>query len=265
MENDLFVLSIMWKALVDAFKDARVTEEILWMNGSTWAQLWSGVIGAVAGAGVAMHVLRKTLKEQATIASKNEQVQRELAETAAVAQAALATKQLTEQRQALERQLREQRDSLKIQLDDQRREASLNREHAAIAEVIAVITVAIRAASNKTGEEDPDIQARFAAVTGRWMLETQNPGLRHELERWPNLWSAAIAAKRRPHILGLTREEGREVLGDTIRMMLRLCNEWTHAGEDERRGLLASMAKVRKGTPSKPRLQNAGSKSDSLK
>lgn len=226
-----FVMPLVW---------AKETEELLWMNGSTWAQLWSGAIGAVVGAGVAMHVLRTTLREQRAIAAKSEDLQR-----------ALAAKQLKEQRTALRRQLTEQRAALNRQLREQRREASLNREHAAIAEVLSVVTEAIRVSSKKSNEEDKDIQARFAAVAGRWMLETQDPSLRDELVRWPNLWSAAVGAWRDPHPLGLTREEGRKVLRDVVRSMLKVCNEWTHANSDERIELIAELAKIRRGTPRK--------------
>ncbi|UOD80321.1 hypothetical protein [Paenarthrobacter ureafaciens] len=253
MENDLFVLSLIWKALMAAFAEARATDEVLWMNGATWAQLWSGVIGAVAGAGVAMHVLRKTLREQATIATKNEQVQRELAEIAASAQAALAAKQLTEQREALERQLAEQRDALQLQLEEQRREASLNREHAAIADVIAVIAESVEPALSSTSEADRAIRARVAAATGRWQIETDNPRLRGELEKWSAHWSTVVAAKRRPATRGMTSKEARGLLADTIRKMLDLSRSWTHASDEERKDLLDAMADVRAAIPPKIR------------
>lgn len=93
------VWRLAWHALFRGFPGGQVSDEILWM-GATWAQLWSGIIGAVASSAVAalvaMLVLKQTLSEQ-----------RSLSNDAQLAQMKLAEHQLQEQRTALKKQIQE--------------------------------------------------------------------------------------------------------------------------------------------------------------
>lgn len=156
---------------------------------------------------VASHVLGRTLEEQNRLANHNERMQRELAESAAIEQDRLAQKQLTEQRTALGRQLYEQRKGLEQQLAEQRREASLNREHAAIAEVIGVLSETITAVFGSSNN-DGILLTRLAAGIGRWQLESMDIELRNELSKWPSHWWLSISAVRAPEASGDHRGTG---------------------------------------------------------
>lgn len=198
-------------------------DSFLFMNGSTWAQLWSGIIGAVVGsiaaALVASYVLRKTLAVQQSLAAEALELQRRLGAEATRKQAELADVQIREQRSALERQLAEQRDGLAKQLaeqsrlasevasqqreqalenaveqqralaqqiSEQRAEASKARALAAVADLVT----ATDELANKFKLGDAAIDEAYLSVKSaivRWGLELDMEDLKAELTHWPPL------------------------------------------------------------------------------
>ncbi|MCP1414375.1 hypothetical protein [Paenarthrobacter sp. A20] len=248
MENDLIVWFLVWHALVEGFAEARTTDEILWMNGATWAQLWSGVIGAVAGAGVAMHVLRRTLREQTRIAGENERVQRELAATASAAQAELAAKQLTEQRLALERQLKEQRDALNLQLQEQRLEAALNREHTAISELMAFFAAEMEGAFSFSLPEHKSF-GRLMGAVARWQLESKDKALIEELTAWLETWGNLVRVVQDPDNFNLSRNDAMGMYVRITGSMMSFARDWPHADPKDKKGIMKRVASARAEVP----------------
>lgn len=203
-------------------------DELLFMNGSTWVQLWSGLMGAllgsVAAALVASYVLRKTLAAQQEMSAEALGLQRRLAADASEKQTELAERQIGEQRAALERQLTEQRVGLEKQLlaqtrlateaahqqrmqgqrdtllqqaamsrqlDEQRAEAAKARSYEAISGLVA----AADACLNDLNASDETIERSFLSMRSavvRWGLDMDSKDLREELHDWPLLiWQLA--------------------------------------------------------------------------
>lgn len=241
MDNITAVWQVAWPALFSGFAGGQISGEFLWMNGATWAQLLSGIIGSVLGAvaavWVAMHVLRQTLREQATIASNNEGLQRELAAEAARAQVRLANEQLQQQRAALETQLLEQRAALNLQLKEQRREASLNREQAAIAELIVFLSGAMETALLGAEIKKSDF-GPFIGVLARWQLETTDDVLRDELFTWLPTWKDLLSIASDPELFGLKTKEAMSLYTEGTALMLSFARDWTTATEKRRAWLL---------------------------
>ncbi|WP_285245837.1 hypothetical protein [Pseudarthrobacter sp. fls2-241-R2A-127] len=153
------------------------------MDGATWAQLWSGIVGAVLGSAaaavVAGYVLKATLAEQ-----------RRLAGDAQVSQSKLAHRQLEEQQKALNLQLGEQRTALNLQLREQRGEASKARGIEAVAALVAEIDQVVWDAQKSrvhTFDELTDLRLRLTAICSRWSLDIENEDMRKELVLWPSL------------------------------------------------------------------------------
>lgn len=156
---------------------------LLGMNGDTWAQLWSGFIGAIAGSAaaavVAGYVLKETLAEQ-----------RRLAADAQASQSKLAHWQLEAQRNALDKQLDEQKIGLGRQLTEQRAEASKARGIEAISALIAEIDQVVTDTQHGvvfTPGELSDLRLRLSAATSRWAMEIDNGRMEDEVQQWPSL------------------------------------------------------------------------------
>lgn len=224
--------------------DVFLCGEALWISCGTWLGFWNGVIGAFTGAvlaaGVAMLVVWRTNKHQTKL------VDRQLDDAGQKATAALGhqkiaeTKALQEQRAALNKQLTEQRESLRTQLDEQRREASKNREHAAIAEVLGCLAESHILLVPTNPLEDTAL-SRFAAAAGRWELETADTELRAEIPKWTLQWWWAVRESRR---LGMPTPDNR-IGSATTRVMLDFARGWTHADAEGRETLLSDVADQR--------------------
>lgn len=207
-------------------------DSFLFMNGSTWAQLWSGIIGAVIGsiaaALVASYVLRKTLAAQQLLAADALALQRRLGAEAMQKQADLADAQIREQRTALGMQLAEQRAGLEkqlaeqgriaseaaalqreqaqintleqqralsLQLSEQRAEASKARMFEAIADLL---TACQRLLNNFTKGQEviEEVHMSAESAVARWGLDlTEENEFKEELREWPFLlWRLGNAA-----------------------------------------------------------------------
>ncbi|WP_275779657.1 hypothetical protein [Paenarthrobacter sp. Y-19] len=264
MEDDLFVWTLIWESLLDSFAAARVADEILWMNGATWAQLWSGIFGAVAGAGgaawVATFVLGRTVREQNRLAADNERVQRELASTAAKAQAELASNQLTEQREALERQLVEQRAGLdrqlaeqkaglELQLAEQREEAKKARQISAVADLLAAASE-LRPAHFSGPKAILDLQHRATSAALRLHVEDFGAIGLTEIILWPA--HLADLARDAHHVSGTKAEKiAFDTLNAASSYFVTWAGVWVNASPEMRQEVVNNLSSKRKETEPK--------------
>jgi len=160
----------------------------------------NGVIGASVGAAVAVFVLRKTIKTQRQLFA----IER--------AQNYTAT-QLADHRRGVElkQQLDAQREDVRLQLEFQAREASRQRELAAIADLLAAANAMLkRYKQGQPAIEELILQGDAAAM--RWRMEMTHESLAKEI--WP--WS---------HHLG--------------ELAMNINFELEHSGEDSKPALAA--------------------------
>ena len=226
MSEFLFPVAMLFARILGIA--SRHDQEFLLMSGATWAQLWSGVIGAVFGAvaaaAVASYVLRRTLAAQQALSSEALALQRSLAAEASTKQAELAEQQLREQKSALDAQLAEQRtglekqiaaqsrlaqdaqrrqqhqahvdavrqqEALSMQLKEQRDEAAKARSYAAISDLVSGVESCV----NGFAGGDDNIEGAFLSMRAavvRWSLDLESDDLRKEIKEWPlAIWHLA--------------------------------------------------------------------------
>ncbi|MFF1382798.1 hypothetical protein ACFVWT_04455 [Arthrobacter sp. NPDC058288] len=223
--------------------DVFVCGEALWISCGTWLGFWEGMMGALTSAllaaGVALMVVWLTNRHQTTLVDRQLQDAQTKAEFALGQQKIDQVKAHREQRTALSTQLREQRESLKFQLEEQRKEASKDREHAAIAEVLACLSQAYILLRPTQSLDDLHL-VRFAAAMGRWELESTDAELRAELRQWPLQWWDSIRETRKSggsdeHEVGLV----------TARVMLNFAREWSNADAVRREVLMKEVREQR--------------------
>lgn len=247
MDNFVGVWLVAWKALFSGFAGAQVSDEVLWMNGGTWAQLLSGIIGSVAGAiaaiWVAMHVLRKTLKEQATIALHNERVQRELAGKQLDEQREALERQLIEQRRGLERQLAEQKAGLELQLQEQRNQAKIARLTAAVTDLMSAASE-MRPAHLSGATAILELHHRANAASMRLLVEDLDAIGVDEIMLWPAHLSDL--ARDAHHVAGTKAEKvAFDRLNEAASTFTTWLVPWVHGDSEMRQEIKAVLGSKR--------------------
>jgi len=189
--------------------DLIVCGDALWISCSTWLQLWSGSIGAFVGAILAAGV-------------------------------ALLVVFLTNRHQTA---ISERTQA------ELRREASLNREHAAIAEVIAVLSETIALVFDKPGSVHLSF-GRFSAAIARWQLESEDKELRKELIEWPPHWWTAVETVQHQNLEEFADAVVFKASMDVVASMLTFARDWSSADPFRRATLQAYCEDARKNAPS---------------
>lgn len=156
----------------DPGMDWIVCGDALWISCGTWIEFWSGAIGASVGAAVALIAIVRTIGTQRQLFA----IER--------AQNYTATQLADNKRKAeLDLQLAAQRQDVKLQLEFQAREASRQRELAAISDLVAAGHAMMkRYRQGLTVIEDLVLQGDSAVV--RWRMEMTHRGLAAEIWSW---------------------------------------------------------------------------------
>ncbi len=205
--------------------------EVLWISCGTWLGLLNGVIGALVGAAVAGIAVWKTLETQRRLFA----VDRAHNYTAT---------QLADHRRKIEldKQLEAQREDVKLQLEFQAREASRQRELAAISDLVAAGHAMVkRYRRGIPAIEDLILQGDSAVL--RWRMEMTHRGLADEIWYWTHhLGGLAV------RLFDLTEERADDgsrtvafdALGDALGTLQLVAMSWPGA-DPERRDELVSM------------------------
>lgn len=229
--------------------DLIVCGDALWISCGTWISFWSGLVGAavsaVLAAAVAVGVVYATNHHQTTLVERQLKAADKAAEDALARQKIDQVKAQREQREALDKQLSEQREGLQLQLDEQRREASLAREHAAIADVMTHL-FELRLNPPRAKDETTAVLAGTTSAVARWYIESSDKALRQEISKWQPYLAGLILYRRRGASLGLSNDEVLDNFATYVGRMISVPRLWTSAKPDIQGRLLAAVAKDRR-------------------